>query len=402
MQEPGTAAADTAETSLLASSSRGGGCRKRNRGGQASELSDTAFRRAEKKYKLYPPSQRDARRPTGGGTTAAAAAATDLTDVVDFLHLDRNTAANRAMIHAVPLAGHQPTSTPAPCYTFAGVPGLLIFPGAISPAKQQRYCRDAVFAYGDARRHPNLLSTHAKDPRRTHCYQPPMRWATLGFGYQWTSKIYDRATHSPFPVALRDTMQRLIALVAGVSQDEWRVPTGVYQPQTVIVNYYPVGAMMMCHQDVSEEAMEQPLMSLSLGCSAVFLMGTESREDAPFALLLRSGDVVAFTGPARTALHATPRIIDDCPAYLTVPEVGETASDGTAAMTAEERGRYANYAYHARLIPDGSFDPVDPAAFSAGERERYWRLCMRHMRVNVNARQVYGDDCAFLYEDSLS
>ena len=73
---------------------------------------------------------------------------------------------------------------------------------------------------------------------------------------------------------------------------------------------------MCAHQDVSEAAMEKPLVSISLGCSSVFLMGTTSREDKPFAMFLRSGDVVVFSGKARDAFHAVPRILDDCPSYF--------------------------------------------------------------------------------------
>jgi len=73
---------------------------------------------------------------------------------------------------------------------------------------------------------------------------------------------------------------------------------------------------MCAHQDVSEAAMEKPLVSISLGCSSVFLMGTASREDKPFAMFLRSGDVVVFSGKTRDAFHAVPRILDDCPSHF--------------------------------------------------------------------------------------
>lgn len=109
-------------------------------------------------------------------------------------------------------------------------------------------------------------------------------------------------------------------MVAQVNQDQFHCSSPeTYEPQTCIVNYYPVGSMMMCHQDISEEVLDQPLVSVSLGCSSIFLMGTESRDDSPYAFLLRSGDVAAFSGPARAAFHSVPRILDDCPDYLTIP-----------------------------------------------------------------------------------
>uniref|UniRef100_A0A0A9ZI75 Alpha-ketoglutarate-dependent dioxygenase alkB n=1 Tax=Lygus hesperus TaxID=30085 RepID=A0A0A9ZI75_LYGHE len=114
-------------------------------------------------------------------------------------------------------------------------------------------------------------------------------------------------------------MENMVRLIADVNQDSFHCThPSSYEPQTCIVNYYPVGSMMMCHQDISEEVLDQPLVSVSLGCSAIFLMGSTSRDDAPFAFLLKSGDVAAFSGPSRAAFHSVPRVLDDCPDYLTV------------------------------------------------------------------------------------
>ncbi|KAG5481957.1 hypothetical protein LSCM1_05669 [Leishmania martiniquensis] len=365
--------------------------------GAKSDLSFTPFRMAEKRYKLYELSRRDARRQPPPPET-------DLTDVVHLHDLDRNTDENKRRIHRVFLppgprrkgctayseAEEAEQGTETVCYTFAGVPGLLLFPGVLSEVEQQHWCREAVLEYGDSKHHPNILSTHAKAPQSTSCYQPPMRWATLGYSYDWTRKQYHPDSFSTFPFALRRRMCDLVSLVAEVRQDGFCCAyPDVYEPQTAIVNYFPVGSMMMCHQDTSEEALEQPLMSLSLGCSAIFLMGTHSREDAPYAFLLRSGDMVAFTGPSRMAFHSTPRILDDCPTYLTVPE---------DELTDMERDQYRQHAYYAHPTPDGSFSPVDKASMTAAARERYWRLCMRHMRININARQVYSKRCPRLFD----
>jgi 2OG-Fe(II) oxygenase superfamily len=46
------------------------------------------------------------------------------------------------------------------------------------------------------------------------------------------------------------------------------------------------------HQDDAECDLTQPIVSVSVGCAAVFLLGGSSRDVAPTAMLLRSGDVV--------------------------------------------------------------------------------------------------------------
>ena len=57
------------------------------------------------------------------------------------------------------------------------------------------------------------------------------------------------------------------------------------------------------HQDNVEPDMSQPIVALSVGCDGVFLMGGRTKAEKPVALLLRSGDVVAMTAPARLCFH---------------------------------------------------------------------------------------------------
>lgn len=78
----------------------------------------------------------------------------------------------------------------------------------------------------------------------------------------------------------------------------------------------------MAHVDRSEVCATSPLVSISyvsclrsrwscrsldfirLGCAAVFLIGGNTRDVEPLALLLRSGDVVIMSGPGcRRAYH---------------------------------------------------------------------------------------------------
>ncbi|PNY03214.1 alpha-ketoglutarate-dependent dioxygenase alkb-like protein, partial [Trifolium pratense] len=57
------------------------------------------------------------------------------------------------------------------------------------------------------------------------------------------------------------------------------------------------------HLDDMEADWSKPIVSLSLGCKAIFLLGGKSREDAPIAMFLRSGDVVLMAGEARECFH---------------------------------------------------------------------------------------------------
>jgi alkylated DNA repair protein alkB homolog 1 len=317
-------------------------CPKSGNCGQPTELANTAFRLEEKRYKLYKP---DPKAPK----TQRRRCDTDFTDVVDFRSVNCNTEVNRAMMRLVPLPD-DPSSNVTPCYTFSGVPGLLFFPGAIDAKQQSHWCQQALERFTLSKDFPNNRST-LDTSVKTHGYDPTLRWATLGFKYDWTRREYHKDLWVGFPRRLNDVMRGLVDRVAAVTQDQF-CAQGLYESQTAIVNFFPVGTMMMAHQDISEVCLAKPLMSMSLGCTCVFLMGTDRREDKPHAFFLRSGDVVAFTGPARTAYHAVPRILDDCPEYL-LPSVGDAAAG--------------------------------------------WRACMDGLRININVRQVYDENCSFLF-----
>lgn len=89
-----------------------------------------------------------------------------------------------------------------------------------------------------------------------------------------------------------------------------------YKPEVAFVNYYPVGNGMFAHQDKSELTYDRPLVSISLGCSCIFLIGDDTRDTKPYAFMLRSGDVICMTGKSRLAFHGVPKIFDDLPREL--------------------------------------------------------------------------------------
>jgi hypothetical protein len=72
------------------------------------------------------------------------------------------------------------------------------------------------------------------------------------------------------------------------------------------------------HVDDAEEALECPIVSFSLGQSAVFLMGGPTKDEQPTAILLRSGDAVVMSGGARMCFHGAALSYD----LLTTPQAG--------------------------------------------------------------------------------
>jgi alkylated DNA repair protein (DNA oxidative demethylase) len=80
-------------------------------------------------------------------------------------------------------------------------------------------------------------------------------------------------------------------------------------PQCCLVNLYRNGARMGLHQDRDEQALNAPVLSVSLGDTAVFRIGGTTRRAPTRSLRLESGDVLTFGGPARLAFHGIDRVI---------------------------------------------------------------------------------------------
>jgi alkylated DNA repair protein alkB family protein 1 len=131
-----------------------------------------------------------------------------------------------------------------------------------------------------------------------------IRWMTLGGQYDWTNKLYPPEQPPEFPSDIADLLGALFPDM---------------EPQAAIVNLYSPGDTLSLHRDVSEEV-DRGLVSISLGCDAVFIIGLhdeETHKTRSMAVRLRSGDALYMTGESRFAWHAVPCIIPDtCPSYL--------------------------------------------------------------------------------------
>ncbi|HUJ02762.1 MAG TPA: alpha-ketoglutarate-dependent dioxygenase AlkB [Rhizomicrobium sp.] len=81
------------------------------------------------------------------------------------------------------------------------------------------------------------------------------------------------------------------------------------EPECCLVNLYRGTAKMGLHQDRDEEALDAPVLSVSLGDDALFRIGGKRRKGATRCLKLGSGDVLMFGGPARLAFHGIDRVL---------------------------------------------------------------------------------------------
>jgi alkylated DNA repair protein (DNA oxidative demethylase) len=89
-----------------------------------------------------------------------------------------------------------------------------------------------------------------------------------------------------------------------------------HPPQACLINFYDVAARMGLHQDSDEGDFSAPVVSISLGDSALFRYGGARRNDPTKSVKLHSGDVVVLGGPSRLAFHGIDRIYPGSSALL--------------------------------------------------------------------------------------
>lgn len=83
-----------------------------------------------------------------------------------------------------------------------------------------------------------------------------------------------------------------------------------FAPDACLINRYTPGARLTLHQDRDERDLAAPIVSVSLGLSAVFLWGGSARSDRAERVPLAHGDVVVWGGPARLRYHGVLPLAD--------------------------------------------------------------------------------------------
>lgn len=126
-------------------------------------------------------------------------------------------------------------------------------------------------------------------------------WISDKKGYRYSA--VDPTTEQPWPVMPASFQHLAIsaATEAGFAN---------FLPDACLINRYAPGARLTLHQDKDEADFNAPIVSVSLGLPAVFLFGGLTRKDRPRRLLLESGDVAVWGGPARLAYHGVAPLAD--------------------------------------------------------------------------------------------
>ena len=125
----------------------------------------------------------------------------------------------------------------------------------------------------------------------------PLGWFTdkVG-GYRYVDQHPE--TGQPWP-AIPDAVMALWEALSGYDAP----------PEACLINWYGPGAKLGLHVDQDEEAADAPVVSISLGDTAVFRLGGPTRKDPTRTLKLHSGDVVVLGGASRHWYHGVDRVL---------------------------------------------------------------------------------------------
>src|SRR5690606_29463464 len=77
-----------------------------------------------------------------------------------------------------------------------------------------------------------------------------------------------------------------------------------FEPDSCLINRYAPRTKMGMHRDADERDFAAPIVSVSLGLPATFVLGGLRREDPTTRVPLTHGDVVVWGGVDRLRYHA--------------------------------------------------------------------------------------------------
>jgi DNA alkylation damage repair protein AlkB len=179
--------------------------------------------------------------------------------------------------------------------------GLVLFQSRLNPAEQRdlwHMCQ--ALAEGPVPMYTPTVRGGRKMSVGMLCLGK--HWNGMTYRYETRRSDYDELAVPPLP-------PRFIEIAAGAARDAGFE----MHPDLCIMNYYTEAAKMGVHQDKDESpesiAAGTPIVSVSLGDAARFVVGGLSRRDPTSPVVLRSGDVLVMGGPSRLRYHGVTRIL---------------------------------------------------------------------------------------------
>jgi alkylated DNA repair protein (DNA oxidative demethylase) len=148
-------------------------------------------------------------------------------------------------------------------------------------------------------------------PRAAKIGAHEMSVQTVCLGWHWRPYAYSREATDVNDNRVLDFPDWMVRLgrkaIIAATRDE--AAAEQYTPDTALVNYYGAESRMGMHQDRDERSVA-PVVSISIGDTCQFRFGNTHNRNKPYNdILLASGDLFVFGGPARLAYHGVTKIL---------------------------------------------------------------------------------------------
>ena len=187
-------------------------------------------------------------------------------------------------------------------------PGVMLTPGYLDRAAEEELLAAVHAVITAAPLYVPRMPRSGKpmSVKMTNC--GPLGWVTdeaRGYRYQ-TTHPQTGAAWPPIPEILLRAWRELARYA--------------HAPEACLINYYVPTARMGLHQDKDEQDFDAPVVSLSLGDTALFRVGGLKRSDPTRSVRLASGDAVVLGAEGRLAFHGIDRILPGASTLL--PEGG--------------------------------------------------------------------------------
>jgi alkylated DNA repair protein alkB family protein 1 len=291
-----------------------------------------------------------------------------------------------------------------PIFGIRNVPGFLFAPQALGKDLQTELAYRSVTEYCEGPHRTNLDPSHSNDSipepevsktmwdlwkddhrqpeeskkekkqKTMHSGKPRHRsfqklsWSTMGFHYDWTERSYNKNLKSDMPCLVKD-LSNLFARTSLVADG---ASNRSFAPTASIVNFYSTKSIMGGHRDDLELALDKPIVSISIGLPAIFLLGGKTKEDEPvLPIVIRSGDVLCMGGNCRLNYHGMARLLP--------LQVDLALPDDALCPLEHDQVTLATLGVHSS------------SALSKQDSDCLDRFLVDH-RLNINVRQVYPTD----------
>lgn len=236
----------------------------------------------------------------------------------------------------------------------------------------------------------------------------------MGYHYDWTLRSYHENAKSIMPYELQ-RLGEIFALPSLLLEDQqqqeqqqnerqeqpMKTKDLSYYATACIVNYYNGKSVMGGHQDDLEEAIDKPIVSISLGDRpAIFILGQTTKLRGPVVpIVVRPGDVMIMGGQCRLAYHSMARLLptsllskstqqqdvkETCPQLCYPENACHQVRDNQ-----EQALSYSQIGVEDIFSSDNESERKQQLTRINDDDEAALQLFLSRHRININLRQVY-------------